>query len=173
MDRVLERIRTLSHDLRPSGLDELGLAGAIGGHLTRIADHVPFNIEFVPEVTERRFAADVEIGCFRIFQEGLTNTMRHSQAKHVTIVLTSNEEALSLSVHDDGVGFDLAGKERSLADNLGFGLQAINEQASLAGGRAEIRSTPGKGFTVSVRFPSGRAPDGHRTTRSPASSDHG
>jgi signal transduction histidine kinase len=93
---------------------------------------------------------DVESELFRIASEALTNVRKHASAREASLRLDSVRGRLRLTVADAGVGFRLRGARRR-----GFGLAGIEDRARLAGGRATIRSTPGRGTTVTVSIPLG------------------
>jgi signal transduction histidine kinase len=87
---------------------------------------------------------------FRIFQECLTNVIRHAQAKSVRVDLCQEEESILLVVEDDGIGFS----ESRFSNALGsLGLLGMKERAQFCGGDVQISSSPGNGTTVTVRVP--------------------
>src|SRR5205814_1865870 len=87
VDRAIQQVRNLSLDLRPSMLDDLGLAAALRWYVDRQANRGKFTVQFTSELTETRMAPDLETACFRVVQEAFTNINRHAQAKHVTVKL--------------------------------------------------------------------------------------
>jgi signal transduction histidine kinase len=111
----------------------------------------------VPE-GHTRLPRDLETACFRIVQEALTNVARHAQAKNVHISLEALEKGLSLSIKDDGIGFD----ERSRTANGSphrLGLQGMKERALALGGKLHIESVFSKGTEIRVNFPNGTKRD--------------
>jgi signal transduction histidine kinase len=95
----------------------------------------------------------VESACFRIAQEAFTNVLRHANAQHVRVELEADDEALVLTIRDDGVGFDLDSVLSDSTDRASMGTLGMQERASLARGSISIDSAPGKGTTVQARFP--------------------
>ncbi|HWR33468.1 MAG TPA: ATP-binding protein, partial [Chitinophagaceae bacterium] len=92
---------------------------------------------------------NVKISIFRIFQESLTNVARHSGAKKVDVVLSQNDGILTLSIKDDGCGFD----KQTIADKKTLGILGMKERTSMIGGAYEITGNPGKGTSVKVTIP--------------------
>ena len=102
-----------------------------------------------------RLPPSLEIACFRVAQEALTNTVRHAQAKQVHVELRRQEEEVQLVVRDDGVGFDVQAAFDRATHGESLGLLGMKERVSLAGGQIEIVSMPGRGSAVRVRLPVG------------------
>lgn len=152
-NRTLEQIRNLSLNLRPSMLDDLGLAAALRWLLDRQAQRAGFSSQFVAESLETGVSKDVETVCFRVVQECLTNIARHAQAQQVRVELRRSESNLELTVIDDGVGFDvLAARERA-THGSSLGLLGMQERVLFLGGQLEIESVPSRGTQTRVRFP--------------------
>lgn len=150
--RALEQVRSLSLDLRPSLLDDLGLVATLRWYMARQARAAGFLLHFNVAEPPGRLTAVLETVCFRIAQEALTNVVRHARASEVWVQLRCDAE-LCLTVRDDGVGFDPAQEEARSIHGESFGLLGMRERASLSGGRLAIRSAPGRGTTVAVCFP--------------------
>jgi signal transduction histidine kinase len=161
VERALEQVRSLSLDLRPSQLDDLGLVAALRWYLDRQSRLAGFEIQFSADSPPERFHADVETACFRIVQEALANVLRHAAARRVRIELRRQGEALELAVEDDGRGFDVAAARCRAAHGGSLGLASMEERAALAGGRIEFDSQPGKGTRVRVHLPLVPAPAQH------------
>jgi two-component system sensor histidine kinase UhpB len=153
IERVLQQVRNLSLDLRPSLLDDLGLVAALRWLLNRQAERAGFNVRFVADRLAARPPPDLAIACFRIVQEALTNVVRHAQARHVAVELQSRDMELQLSVHDDGVGFDVAAARSRAVHGASLGLLGMQERALLVGGQIEIESTHGQGTILRAYFP--------------------
>ena len=106
IDTLLQKVRTLSIDLRPAVLDDLGLVAALDWYVTRQAEMVGFIAHLNTEPLEPRPDPLFETVCFRVVQEALTNVVRHAHAQHVWIELRRcDNDAVSLMVRDDGRGF--------------------------------------------------------------------
>jgi signal transduction histidine kinase len=148
-DRSLESVRRACRDLRPSILDDLGLAAALdwlAEGTTQRGLPCALRIEgasfAVPDETELVF--------FRIAQEALTNAWRHAHASHAEILLAYEPGRLRLCVQDDGRAFDLS-QVGQRGTGGGLGLLGMRERASLIGAELDIISTPGQGTAVEVR----------------------
>jgi signal transduction histidine kinase len=151
--QTLEQVRTMSLNLRPPALDDLGLAAALQWALDRQRGASGWEIEFAVDPFPGRLAMETETACFRIVQEALTNAARHARAKNIAVHLRINNEHLELSVRDDGCGFDEETVRRRPADRSSLGLISMKERAALAGGTFEIESVSGGGTRVLAVFP--------------------
>ncbi len=165
VDRVLQQVRNLSLDLRPSLLDDLGLAAALRWYLDRQAKRAGFSAEFAADPPEIRAPARLETACFRVAQEALTNVVRHAQAKQVRAELRQHDNQLELRIQDDGIGFDVAAARQRAARGQSLGLLGMQERVLLIGGRIEIDSDTGRGTTIAVRFPLSALPALERRKR--------
>jgi PAS domain S-box-containing protein len=153
IERVLQQVRALSLDLHPSLLDDLGLVTALRWFLNRQMERAGFVVQFAADHLETRPLPNIEIACFRIAQEALTNVVRHARARHVSIELQARDRELHLLIHDDGVGFDAFAAREGAAHSASLGLLGMQERALLVGGQLEIESVPGHGTTLRARFP--------------------
>ena len=148
VERVLAQVRDMALNLRPSQLDDLGLAESLRWYLERQAARGHLEIVFdLPPLTPRP-PADVETTCFRIAQEAMTNILRSAHATHVWITIIVDANELTLTVRDDGRGFDVAAARARAMRGSSLGLLSMEERAALIGGRASIESTPGQGTIV-------------------------
>jgi two-component system, NarL family, sensor histidine kinase UhpB len=150
---TLRAIRSLSIDLRPSALDDLGLLPALRWYVKEYSQKCGIEVEFHASGFKERLPAEMETALYRIVQEALTNTARHGNAHKVSITLKENEDAISASILDDGCGFDVDAVLRSPVQERRLGLAGMNERAILLDGTLDIHSTPGHGTTVEVRIP--------------------
>ena len=153
--QVLEQVRSLSLDLRPPLLDELGLVAALDSHIRKHAYRTSLEVHFDAEALPVRLPSEVATACFRVVQEALTNVMRHAEANHVWISLKLQDDALRLRVTDDGKGYDAEVTHRQTLKGKSIGLLSMTERATLIGGRCEIVSSPGTGTSVRASFPLG------------------
>ena len=101
----------------------------------------------------REIDAGIEIACFRVAQEAITNVLRHAKARDLWLRLFTAGGRLALSVRDNGAGFDLEAARRRGASGASLGLVDIEERIALAGGTLELRSAPGQGTVVLATFP--------------------
>lgn len=148
IDGVVEQVRNLALELRPSVLDDLGLMAALRWLLGRQAA----NGKLVGHI-EGRLPAAIETCCFRVAQEALTNTAKHADADTIEIRVSARGSNVELEVCDDGSGFDVqAARERAL-QGASLGLLSMSERVALCGGKLEIRSDIGQGTTVHATLP--------------------
>jgi PAS domain S-box-containing protein len=153
VERVLEQVRDLALNLRPSMLDDLGLEPALIWLTNRQAGLAGLKGEVRADALEHRLDPVIETECFRIAQEALTNVARHAQAKTVTVELRKQEEQLHLRVRDDGIGFNVAATREKAVRGASLGLLSMEECAALAGGHLEFNSIPGRGSEIHAWFP--------------------
>jgi len=149
---LVHEVRRVIADLRPTGLDELGLEPALEMLVGRLpaSYHAAFGVEGTP----RRLAPDLELALYRIAQEALKNVEQHSSAGHVEVRLRFEEQGVRLLVADDGAGFEAPSSPDELARDGHYGLLGMRERAVLAGGWLTVASSPGRGTQVEAYLPS-------------------
>ncbi|WP_416768967.1 cache domain-containing protein [Pseudomonas sp. RHF3.3-3] len=152
MGEAIGEVRNLSHDLRSSLLDSLGLPAAIGHLTAEFEQRTGLQVSCSVSDFDSRLADEAAVSLFRIVQEGLANIERHARARHVSINLYSSETSIRLRMVDDGIGFDIAQVTRSQA---GIGLRNIRERVEQLGGRVELTSIPGRS-ELDVLLPAGQ-----------------
>jgi PAS domain S-box-containing protein len=145
VDSALQQMRQMALTLRPSVLDDLGLASALDWLGEQVATRSDLQVNVHSAMRNERIAGEIETACFRIVQEALTNIQRHAFATHVEIDLSCNGQTLSLSVSDDGCGFT---PDFSSVAERSMGLLGMQERASLIGGHISIESSPGQGCRI-------------------------
>ncbi len=152
---MLGRVRKISGDLRPPLLDEIGLLPALRAYVEAQAALSGVPIELSTEggdETTGRLDANREIACFRVIQESLTNALRHAAPCRIQIRVVRRPAAISLSIVDDGRGFEPAtALEAASAGHLG--IVGMQERVRARGGSFRISSRPGTGTTVDVELP--------------------
>jgi PAS domain S-box-containing protein len=153
LDQLLQQVRDLSLDLRPSILDDLGLRAALDWYINRHSQHTGLKIFLRCGVGEDRFPPAVETACFRIAQEAITNIARHAKAGRVEVELQRNGDALILGVHDDGIGFEVEAARKRATAGKSLGLLGMAERVTLLGCLFEIKSVIGRGTEICARFP--------------------
>lgn len=153
VEGVMEQVHSLSLDLRPSMLDDLGLEPALRWYTSRQGTLAGLQAKLVTDSLEHRYDPMIEIQCFRIAQEALTNVIRHAHADTVTVELHLADGYLHLSVRDDGIGFDVAKVRDQAVRGASLGLLSMEERATWAGGKLEINAIAGQGTDVHVWFP--------------------
>ena len=147
--RASSELRRVMNWLRTPVLDRFGLAQAIEDVAAqlRLAPAAP-EIEYRHAIQFGRLEPTLENIVFRIAQEAMTNACRHSRSATVRVQLVQRGDAATLEVRDEGIGFD----PRAVQETR-FGLEGIRERARVIGGQLSIRSAPGKGTTVRLKFP--------------------
>lgn len=151
IDSTIDTVRRISSELRPAVLDDLGLAAAIESHASQFQSRTGIRCKFVSNTDAADLGRERATAVFRIFQEILTNVIRHAHAKKVAVRLRENKEYLELTAKDDGRG--ITDDEKNGTNSLG--LLGMHERAVLVGGTISISGSPGKGTTVVVRVPVG------------------
>jgi signal transduction histidine kinase len=153
VDRILHGVRQLSLDLRPSLLDDLGLAAALRWYVSAQAERSGIAANVVTEPMPDNLPIATTTTCFRIAQEAVTNALRHARATRITVTLRCEGEELEVSVGDNGVGFDVAAARSRAMQGASAGLLGLEERVQLAGGRSSIVSVPGWGTMLHAWLP--------------------
>jgi signal transduction histidine kinase len=140
--------------LRPSALDELGLAAALRTHAERFLKDSGITFQMSADgLSRHRLPADIETALYRIFQEALNNVCKHAEARHVRISLAVEDSSFVGEIQDDGRGFSTETGFQPSTDTHGLGLMSIQERVIQYGGKVEIHSKPGQGTLIRVCFP--------------------
>ncbi|MBI4381898.1 MAG: PAS domain S-box protein [candidate division NC10 bacterium] len=150
LNDLMARVRTLSLDLRPAMLDDLGLVPALLWHFERYAAQTSVRVDFKQAGLEGRVRPELETAVYRIVQEALTNVARHAGVNEATVILCGGQDILGVQIQDQGRGFNPAA---ALAATISSGLAGMKERAELLGGHLAIESAPGAGTSVTVKFP--------------------
>jgi signal transduction histidine kinase len=153
VDDTLQGVRRFTGDLRPPLLEELGLPRTLEILGGRIEREEALNVEVKIVGEPSPLLPEVELGLYRLTQEGLSNVWRHAQANQVEVMLSYMEDAVKLEIVDDGIGFDAPSDPAELLRAGRLGLMGIHERARLLGGKATIRSEQGGGTIVSIEIP--------------------
>jgi signal transduction histidine kinase/streptogramin lyase len=153
VDRMVQRIRDLSLDMRPPLLDELGLVPALSGYLESQAERAGIDIEVEDGPEIGRLTPEIEITAFRVVQEAVTNVIRHSGASHARVSVQRDNGSLMLQVGDDGRGFDVRDTIDRAAAGKALGLLGMQERVGALGGEFSLSSVPGRGTTIRARLP--------------------
>jgi two-component system, NarL family, sensor histidine kinase UhpB len=155
--RLIESVRSIYMDLRPTLLDDFGIVAAVEW-LCREFEHSHKEIEMKSQIDieEQRVPAPLKIVLFRIVQDALSNVSRHSKATHAVLLLRTNDQGIELEVRDDGVGFDSLVPFASMdpLNREGLGISSMRERARLSGGTFLFRSERGKGTQLHFHWAS-------------------
>lgn len=149
VDKAATAARNLAHSLRPGYLDSFGIVAAIEMEANEFQQRTGIACVLGHTDDDVDLNPDVSIALFRIFQEALTNIMKHAQANEVNVAIYSRENCVDLTIRDNGRGF----AETERAKPRSFGLRGIQERVAHFGGEVQITSLPGQGTTVAVTIP--------------------
>jgi signal transduction histidine kinase len=142
-------IRQLSHDLHPPILQEAGLPDALRSHCEQFSASSGIPVACDADDAARELSRGAALALFRIAQEALGNAAKYAHATRITVRLTRSADDVSLTVSDDGVGFEPSG----LGTSGGLGLVMMRERASQLNGTFEFESARGRGTTIRVVIP--------------------
>ncbi len=145
-------IREISSDLRPPVLDYAGLAQAVSSYIKQFQRRTGIATQLYCAQPGIRLAAETESLLFRIVQEALTNCAKHSRARNIIVSLDLANAPLSLSISDDGIGFDPDSLGKTTHTG-GLGILSMREMAEFSGGSCRIVSMPGGGTRIEVAIP--------------------
>lgn len=151
VDHAIQQVRRISLNLRPALLDDLGLIPAVRWLLDQY-DQYGVDIFLDIDLPNTRFHPDIEIACYRIIQEAITNTIRHAKANRIEVDLHWVNGWLELRISDDGIGFDVKRALQRARAGDSIGLIGMQERANLVGGRLDIHSSPGKGSIIVLKI---------------------
>lgn len=153
---AIEEVREICMSIRPSELDDLGVLKAIDGQCRRFSESVPgIQIDTAFSLQEGDIPEQLKTPVYRIAQEALNNAIKHSNARNFLVKLAQEDGVLSLSIEDDGAGFDPKEKltRQALPGKTGIGLTSMRERGEAHGGSFDIISWEGCGTAVCVSWP--------------------
>lgn len=149
LNTASQDIRKISHALMPSALERLGLVDAVQQFCTSMQSSAGFEIDFQHYGLEDRLPQRLELLTYRMIQELLNNIVKYAEAKEVLVQLSKMEQRLSITIEDDGKGFDVC----MLKNKDGIGLHSMQKRIELLGGKMDIDSAPGRGTSVNIELP--------------------
>jgi len=146
---ALSEVRRIIYDLRPMALDDLGLVPTLKKYLMTIEDYnVGCKIHFQSIGDQRRIITNYEVAIFRLIQESVTNATKHGQSKNIAVKVEWCTQIVTITIKDDGVGFD-----PNLVRESSFGLLGMQERVDLLKGEMIVESSPGNGTTMMFKIP--------------------
>ena len=151
--QVFESIRTLSRELRPMMLDEIGLVPALQWYTKAFMQRTGIEVLVESDGEIEELDADGKVTLYRVAQESLTNVLKHAAAHHVVIELRKLDGQVGLRIQDDGKAFQVGAKEKLYSGSRGLVLLGMEERVRLVDGTFAITSTEGKGTTIKVEVP--------------------
>jgi PAS domain S-box-containing protein len=146
-------VQSLSHELHSSKLEYLGITTAMRAFCHEFSNQQNVEVVFDHDDVPRTLPQDISLCLFRVSQEALQNAVKHSGVRHFDVELRCAPDAISLTVHDSGAGFDREGALKT----KGLGLVSMAERVKLVGGRFSIDSQPHRGTTIRARVPLSKA----------------
>jgi two-component system sensor histidine kinase UhpB len=149
LEKAISEVRRISRNLRPSELDDLGLAAALRSLCREFRERTGITTALSLRLFARPLAAEVELNVYRIVQEALSNIERHSKASQVQVALTRKHGSLVGRICDNGRGYDLSRSGKS----TGMGLLDIRERTALLGGSCAMTSVPEAGTEIHLQIP--------------------
>ena len=153
IDQIIENVRRLARDLSPVVLDDLGLQAAIEYLVNNFAKNYNVEVSYRSADINHLFTEESQRNIYRILQEALTNIGKHAKAKHVSMVIVQEENAIRFTVRDNGQGFNVQKTFEQKADEKGMGLEAMSERVRILGGKINFVSRPGIDTTVTFTAP--------------------
>ncbi len=153
VNRLAKDMRSLSHALRPSVLDQLGLVAAVQTLLANIAEATGIKTDMKVLGVEHRLDRELELALFRIAQEALNNVRQHSEARSVKVQIHFGADSMKVVVSDDGKGFNFPKQLSYLASTGKLGMIGMEERAKILGGNLSICSKPNAGTSITVETP--------------------
>ena len=147
LNQALVEIKAISYNLVPPTLKEFGLINTLQDLCENMDLAGKATVQFISTNTSNGFGRELEIGLYRIAQELLTNSLKHSEADHIILQLIGHDNSVMLIVEDDGIGFD------NNTRKAGLGMKNIESRVKALDGRLDIDATKGKGCTIIVEIP--------------------
>jgi PAS domain S-box-containing protein len=151
--QALEENRRIAHNLRPSDLDEFGLAAATRNFCKELQSRTKLKVKYSIARIDQRLAPALELNLFRILQEAVNNIEKHARAGEVRLRIAVHGDSIILRIQDDGRGFDSKRGRAGRGKWRGIGLTNMRERAEFLGGTCTVESAPKQGTTITVRVP--------------------
>ena len=155
VERMAGVVRKTTSFLRPILLDQMVLIPALKRYISEFKEHRPdIHVNFEALGFKKRLNPEIELAVYRIFQEGLTNIVKHAEATEVEIILTYSHPHVILTLRDNGLGCgDTRKQMKAGKKTAGLGLIGMRERVLSLGGSLEVSSAPGKGMTIRADIP--------------------
>jgi signal transduction histidine kinase len=151
--QAIDEVREITHALRPYQLDRLGLTQAIRAVVNRAAENTSILFASHADDIDGLFDKESEIQLYRIVQEAVNNILKHSAASEAVVVVKKLEATISLSIRDNGRGFDAGAPRPFDSQDVGHGVTGIKERVRILGGMFAIDSRPGQGTSLNIEIP--------------------
>lgn len=150
--QTLNEVHNMAVRLRPSILDDLGLAAALRSYAKEFSENTGIPVDMQLLALTERLSPELETVLYRVVQEALTNVARHSGATRCRVTLRRKEQCVQGMIEDNGKGFD---PEQAMMSKSGrgLGLHGMKERIELVGGNLEFESRPGEGTSIFIEVP--------------------
>jgi PAS domain S-box-containing protein len=152
VQQTVSDARRIIANLRPTALDDLGLAAAISQEIERLRDD-GYHVDYEERLGDERLPATVEITLFRVAQEALTNMRKHAQTSRLEVSFWYGRRMARLEVRDEGRGFDVEAASAGSGPGERIGLIGMKERVRMLRGKLDIQSSPGFGTAVIASVP--------------------
>ncbi|PTF96521.1 sensor histidine kinase [Staphylococcus chromogenes] len=149
MSKLIDDIRNLSSELRPSSLDDLGLDAAFKSYFKQLENNYGLVVNYHFDMPPQRFDSEIETVVYRVVQEAAFNAMKYANVDVIDINIRKDKNRLFAEVSDQGEGFN----PKDHPKGSGLGLYGMNERAELVNGKLEIKTEKGKGTMVTLEVP--------------------
>jgi PAS domain S-box-containing protein len=147
-------VRDLSYDLRPPGLEEMGLVECLCQYCDDFSESAGIRVDFhAAGIDPLALDSDAMISLYRLVQEALNNIRKHADARRVSVRLVAAHPQIILRIYDDGKGFDVEKRLAESNDEKRMGLRSMEERVRLLQGRMKLRSIPGQGTKITIKIP--------------------
>ena len=153
LDRTILTVRDLSYDLRPPGLDEMGIVQALSIFCDDFSDKTRIRTDFQSAGIEKlKLNFNTRINLYRMIQEGLNNIHKHADATRAAVKLTAAYPHIFLRIEDNGRGFDVEKRAREIDSEKRMGLRSLQERTDLLGGVMIVTSKTGQGTKILIKL---------------------
>ena len=154
LQKTILGVRNMAYDLRPPGLEKLGLVETIYRFCEDFSQMWGVPVDFQSAgLRNLKLDYDIQINIYRLVQEGLTNIRKHAAASLVTLKLVAAFPNIILRVEDNGRGFDVQKRAASVGHDKRMGLRSMQERVTLLNGEMKLQSKPGQGTKVTIKLP--------------------
>jgi len=151
--QTIQEVRTISHNLMPTVLNDFGIDLALKQLVDSTARNTTAQMTFISNLKEKRLDRNVEIGLYRIAQEAINNAVKHAEATQISLEVSLSNKKAVLRVKDNGKGFNLTGRKSKGSVSPTNGLRNLHERAHLLDGTLKINSAIGRGTEVIAQIP--------------------
>jgi len=150
----ISSVRNLSYDLRPPGMEQLGIGRTVYQYCEDFAESNNISVDYYSAgIKDLKLEFDTAINLYRLIQEALNNIKKHAEADHVIIRLVASSPNIILRIEDNGKGFDVESRLSIALKEKRMGLSNMEERVSLLEGKMDIKSRPSKGTRIFIEVP--------------------